>query len=513
MRYLASLLFGILLGIWAFFSLGTLCVVILTTVLIYIFSLNFKELSQRKIIAGICIVAIGLRFVLALFNYSFSKATAKGIDIIGDARAYSASGQYISEVITNKPTAVYDNDPAWLFSLRKVYKGHMPQGGYRVDNFAKYIGWIYSTFGYNPIAVKFINSLLSLFTGILLFFLIKDMFLVETAKISLILSLFWPSIFLWSITGLKDSLIFFLITICIYGFSKLKKYLNFSECILVLIMLILKNYIINILFLAGIFLALLHRSKFTHKHKISTNVLISLGLTLVIMKVAYIYLMLTKLYILLPLQIAFFLSLIISFLNKKKLIVLIFIFLCLVSLSPFYLIKHNINVNKYFINFIKHTIATQKGQLTAADTGYKIYPDRFYKTNYANYSNIMSLTHLEFTGSYLKGLIYALFSPFPWSIHNKITFFVYFQMIIYYLLIPFIFSGFLIALRYKWRDILPIIIFIFIIVSMYALFEGNIGTVFRHRDVLITFFLVFAAIGIGKSLGYIDTAITDSAGA
>ena len=42
------------------------------------------------------------------------------------------------------------------------------------------------------------------------------------------------------------------------------------------------------------------------------------------------------------------------------------------------------------------------------------------------------------------------------------------------------------------------IFFIFFTLSLYALVEGNIGTLFRHRDVATFFLLMFTAIGIDR---------------
>lgn len=498
------LLLGLVLGIWAFFSMGTLCVAILSAILIYLFSFNFKELSQRKIIIAICILAISLRFFLAIFHYYFSYSVGKGGDFFGDARAYSSSGQYTAEAVTKRPVLVVDvDDVAWMRILRDSFKGEFPPRGYRIDAFTGYIGLIYSVFGYAPLTLKFINSFLSLFTSILLFLLVKDMFSIKVANVALVLSLFWPSMFLWSISGMKDSLMIFLIVLCTYIFLKLKKYLNLPELLLVLVMLIVNNYAINILLLIGIFLVRILR-KFILKRKISINILMPLGLILV-MKTVSAYLGLIKLHLLIPLQIAFSLSLIISFLNKKKLVGLLIILFCLRLFSPFYINKYNnLNIKKYFMSFTKEAISGQRSQWQPpARSGYKTYPDRYYEASYREHPNI-AITPIEFTISYFKGLNYAILSPFPWSIHSKMSFFAYFQIVAYYILIPFIFLGILVALRYRWQDVLPMVIFMFITGSIFALYEGNVGTVFRHRDALTIFLIVFGAIGVCKFLGHIN---------
>lgn len=485
------LLAGIITAIWTFFSIGTLCIAILTITLLYVFNYHLKGLSERRIIIAICIIAIALRFTIGLSGYYFSWGAGIGADFIGDGRAYSTSGQYIAEVITSKPMPTIDgNEPAWLDYLRSTYKGNLPLSDYRMDAFAKYIGLIYSTFGYAPITVKFINSFLSIFTAILLFILVRDMFSLKAANITLVLSLFWPSIFLWSATGVKELLTIFLITICIFTFLKLRRHIGIVEFLLALAILIITDYKINVLFFICIFAVRIFK-KFILKRQISVKILAPLALIFV-MQIALYSLGMIRLHIQIPLLITFFLS--ISsylYLTKKRLIfLLITIFCSTIFLVDYIVNKNNIDISKHYSSFTQEAIDIQKSQLYGANTGYRIYPDRYYETSSTGYPDI---TPPEFIVSYLKGLAYALASPFPWS--NR--FFVYFQ-IAYYILIPFILLGILVVLRYRWRDMLPLIIFIFIVASMYAFYEGNIGTVFRHRDMLMIFFLVFGAIGISN---------------
>jgi hypothetical protein len=39
-----------------------------------------------------------------------------------------------------------------------------------------------------------------------------------------------------------------------------------------------------------------------------------------------------------------------------------------------------------------------------------------------------------------------------------------------------------------------------VISSIYALYLGNIGTIFRHRDLVMSFFIAFSGIGIVEVL-------------
>ena len=60
---------------------------------------------------------------------------------------------------------------------------------------------------------------------------------------------------------------------------------------------------------------------------------------------------------------------------------------------------------------------------------------------------------------------------------------------------PGILYGIIWSLRFKGKETGLLIFFIACIYSLMALTEGNIGSVFRHRDWVTPFGLMFAALG------------------
>ncbi len=167
----------------------------------------------------------------------------------------------------------------------------------------------------------------------------------------------------------------------------------------------------------------------------------------------------------------------------------------------FHLHKHDIDISKRASVFIDSAILTQKHQLGEANTGYKIYPERFYRPDLQDGGNIPHIRPSELLISYLTGFAYVLFAPFPWMVKSGMGLASLLQTWIYYLLIPFMFSGLILTVRYRWREAMCSLIFIAIILSEFALFQGNAGTLFRHRDTLMVFFLVFGAVGISNFIG------------
>ena len=62
----------------------------------------------------------------------------------------------------------------------------------------------------------------------------------------------------------------------------------------------------------------------------------------------------------------------------------------------------------------------------------------------------------------------------------------------------------IVAFRYKWRETSIIFVYIIIFGSIIVTHSGNIGTVFRHRDMLTPFFLLFGSLGLLKIFGQLE---------
>jgi hypothetical protein len=437
-----------------------------------------------------------------------------GADFIGDARAYSVGGQYIAEIITNKLMPTIDGtEPKWLSMLRDEFKGTIPAGAYRVDSFTNYIGFIYSAFGYAPITVKFINSSLSVFTAVLIFFFVKDRFSDKAANIALLLCLFWPSLLMWSVTGLKESLSIFLITVSVYIFLKLKNYMNIIEASLLLTILTVTNYTVGISLFIGILIIRIFK-KFTIfllKRQNSVKIITPLIL-MVLLKISLDSLKLVRIHVFFPLLIALIISAIV-FLNKKNLIAFTFILICAGYIWALYAPNQMTVINENFIKCKKYinndyharlikAIDVQRSQLGGAKSGYKIYPERFYDNTIQ--TNKYKLTTQEFMISYVKGFVYSLFLPFPWTANSGSQLICSLQLVIFYILFLFIILGILMYLRCDWREALPIVMGVFTLMSLFALHEGNSGTVFRHRDMVMPFLLAFGGIGIYKFINHLN---------
>jgi hypothetical protein len=64
------------------------------------------------------------------------------------------------------------------------------------------------------------------------------------------------------------------------------------------------------------------------------------------------------------------------------------------------------------------------------------------------------------------------------------------------MLLPSVLLGLSLTLRHRFRDASMLILCVAVITILYALVEGNVGIIFRHRAQVIAPVMVFAGIGI-----------------
>lgn len=98
-----------------------------------------------------------------------------------------------------------------------------------------------------------------------------------------------------------------------------------------------------------------------------------------------------------------------------------------------------------------------------------------------------------------KGLAYALFAPFPWEVRRTLDLLVLPEMALWYVIL---FSAAWTAwgARRRWRHFAHVLLFIFAIVGILALVEGNVGTLFRHRAMVIPFVIILASPALASAL-------------
>jgi len=94
------------------------------------------------------------------------------------------------------------------------------------------------------------------------------------------------------------------------------------------------------------------------------------------------------------------------------------------------------------------------------------------------------------------GLAYFLLAPFPWTIVNFRQGITLPEMLFFYSLLPPMFTGIRVLLRERLSQSLMVLLITAGLTLGYAIGQGNVGTIYRHRAQVLAFYLMFAAVGV-----------------
>ena len=101
-----------------------------------------------------------------------------------------------------------------------------------------------------------------------------------------------------------------------------------------------------------------------------------------------------------------------------------------------------------------------------------------------------ALRYIPIGGSYL------LFAPFLWDIQTTLQAAAMWETLLWYPLFLLSLLGFRISFRDRVTTALFPVSVLLVVVSSYALVEGNFGTAYRHRAQIMPLFFVFSGVGI-----------------
>ncbi len=94
------------------------------------------------------------------------------------------------------------------------------------------------------------------------------------------------------------------------------------------------------------------------------------------------------------------------------------------------------------------------------------------------------------------GSTYLLFAPFPWEIETTLQATAAGESLLWYPLFLLSILGFRISLRSRVTTALFPVSVLLVVVSSYALVEGNFGTAYRHRAQIMPLFFTFSGVGL-----------------
>jgi hypothetical protein len=118
------------------------------------------------------------------------------------------------------------------------------------------------------------------------------------------------------------------------------------------------------------------------------------------------------------------------------------------------------------------------------------------KTANTGYGGDVDITDTKAAISFLPvGVAYVLLAPFPWMINNVRQLIILPELLLWWLAFPFLVKGYWYALRHRLRDSFVLCLFTMGLTLVYALYQTNVGTAYRHRAQMYIFFFIFISVG------------------
>ena len=297
----------------------------------------------------------------------------------------------------------------------------------------------YYIFGYQTQGARLINIFFNILTLLLIFYLARELFGEAAARMSSVIFAFFPSIMIWSVMLGVDTLIIFGVTLYMISLMKLLGEIRLKWAALlafsILIVMSAREYLAPVL-AAGICFSFLYKFFVFIKP------------------------------------------------SKRSVITgLVFLMIVFALFAPF---RHPIS--EKFSDAMRVLIDQQRGFAWIDDSGYLIYPAHCYVDLRCGFMDIVT--------AYAKGAGYVLFSPFPWRIDSKLQLMAYPQVVFWYFMIPFVIYGIYTGFRRKSLVIMPMLLYVFFTFSVLALGEGNVGALFRHKDMVMPFMIICFSGGL-----------------
>lgn len=401
------------------------------------------------------------RFILLLFGVGFAVRAALSLGL--DATAWVMAGERpfrMEQPPGSEVIVVHDQSRAFLgagdsdfYSIRgygiaqyvrgvrdpSVLSGVYREWSFGWSGYQYVIGLFYFVCGYSPIAVKLLNGLLGALIGPMMYFLARAFVDRSTARWAGVVVTGVPSLLLWSATNLRD--------------------IPFIALSLMLFLLFLTirrtRHPLSLVGALGLFgvIWLMHA---TLKSPLYSVTLVG------------------------SLLLASWLAQHLR--TRGSLLVLLLLGGMVFAQGP-------------VRRLLAHAFSRHIGHVLTPGIAYQYLPDRFYEQSVWDWANTGTID-----GSVLlaigRALGHYLLEPFPWRVVDGIPeLLAYPQTIWWYGCLPFVLWGLLVSVTHAPKGSLFLILTVAAWMVLGALTSGNIGTVFRVRDLVLPYLVLFACVG------------------
>ena len=296
------------------------------------------------------------------------------------------------------------------------------------------VGVIYKIIGRNMLAVQYVNSILGAATAPIAFLIAMEIFPNKrVARVCALLSAFFPSLVLWSCQGLKDGPIVFLLTLSMLATLKLGN--RFSAKYLAALALALCGLITLRFYVFYIVVLAITAAFLLGRRRLTAQ----------------------------------------SF--ARQLIVIIIIGLALAYFG----------VSRYATNQFDAYGNLEQLQRMRMDASQSAVSGFGQDVDVSTPAGAISAIPL--------GLSYLILAPFPWQLASLRQIITLPEMLVWWSSLPLLVLGAWFTIKYKLREVAPILIFTTLLTLTYSILQGNVGTAYRQRAQLLVFYFVFVAVG------------------
>jgi hypothetical protein len=316
-------------------------------------------------------------------------------------------------------------------SLVTLFLGKSEGSGWGMVYF---VGAIYGVIGHNMLAVQLINGVIGAVTAIIIFLCAQEVYTnLRVARIAAFAVAFYPSLVLWSSQGLKDAPIVFMLAFCILATLRLGQKFS-AKWVAILVI--------------SLFCLLSLRFYVFYMMVVSVGGAFLIGMRAVTAQ---------------------------SFMRQFVVIVVMGLSLTYMGVTRY----ANVQLEAY-----ANMEAVNRSRLDAARSAQSGFGRDVDVSTTAG-----ALTTIP------VGLLYLLFAPFPWQLASLRQSITLPEMIIWWASFPLLVLGLWFSIRYRLRQISPILVFSMMLSLAYSVFQGNVGTAYRQRAQLLVFYFIFVAAG------------------
>jgi 4-amino-4-deoxy-L-arabinose transferase-like glycosyltransferase len=291
---------------------------------------------------------------------------------------------------------------------------------------------IYYVFSGMPAAPSFVNAIIGALTVLFVYQLARRLFHPLVGRLAARLTAYTPSMILWSSVALKDPIMSFLVILTLDACVKLKRGFSLGSVLGVTIPLVLMQPIrFYMIYFLGFAVVISLLAERGGRLLTGVPKQLLIGGTVVAL-------------------------------------------LALVGFAG------SAQQNAEFLTF-EHVSAFRHGMATTANSGFDAEVDVSTPARALAYLPI--------------GVATLLLSPFPWQFTSLRASFAAPEMLVWWALLPSLIGGIVFAMRRRFAEASPLILFASALTGAYALLQGNVGAAFRQRSQIFVVLFILAALG------------------